>query len=362
MNWFITTTNRCNLSCKYCQNEPHPDLPIRPSWKVEDLERFVSSDKSPTICFYGGEPLLHMELVQEVMDNIPAEHYTLQTNGLLLHKLPTKYLHQFSSILVSIDGDENRTDDSRGKGTFHKIAANVQDIRERGFEGDLIARMTVHEGSSIFGDVLFLLTDENLGFDHIHWQLDVLWDESIDTRWHDFDKWAKYYNKGISKLVDYWLEKMKTEGEVKGIIPFIGTFKHILNNTSTDLPCEAGLRSFAIRTDGKLTICPLPPEYEFTVVGDITSSTPQTVRNSLEVGSKCKECEVYGLCGGRCLFAEKTKLWGEDGFNKVCDITKHYIAELKKIKPQVLELIEKGVIKSEDFDYPEYNNTTEIIP
>ena len=362
VNWFITTTNRCNLNCKYCGNEPHPDLPVRPSWKIDELVKFISTDSSPTICFYGGEPLLHLDLIQEVMDRITAEHYTLQTNGLLLHKLQSKYLQQFSSILVSIDGDKERTDYSRGKGTFDKVVSNIQDIQSRGFQGDLIARMTAHEGTDIFEDVLFLLQDEQLNFKHVHWQLDVMFDEGINTRWKDFPAWVSHYNIGISKLVRYWLEEMTLKGEVKGIVPFIGTFRHILNDTTTDLPCEAGLRSFAIRTDGKITFCPLPPEYEFSVVGDLADSSPESVRNSLKVGNKCKECEVYGLCGGRCLFAEKTKLWGEEGFDLVCEITKHYIKELQGIKPKVLELIEQGVICYEDFNYPKYNNTTEIIP
>ena len=114
MNWFIITTNRCNLYCKYCQNEPHPNLPIKPNWGVDQLKDFLAKDDSPTICFYGGEPLLFMDKIQEVMDNIPAVHFSLQTNGLLLHKLPTEYLNRFTSILVSLDGDEQITQPCRG--------------------------------------------------------------------------------------------------------------------------------------------------------------------------------------------------------------------------------------------------------
>ncbi|MHA1200112.1 MAG: TIGR04084 family radical SAM/SPASM domain-containing protein, partial [Candidatus Heimdallarchaeaceae archaeon] len=231
----------------------------------------------------------------------------------------------------------------------------------RGFQGDLIARMAVNEKSNILDDVLHLLNTDILTFDNVHWQLDVEWDEGIETRWMKFDKWAEEYNAGISKLVKYWLDEMR-EGKVRGIVPFLGTFKHILNETTTDLPCEAGLRSFAIRTDGKITICPLPPEYDFTVMGDIKGSITQLLENKMMVGNKCQECEVYDLCGGRCLFAEKSKLWGEDGFDKVCNITKHYIKELEEIKEEVLKLINQGIIKYEDFNYPEYNNTTEIIP
>ncbi len=361
MNWFIITTNRCNLFCQYCQNEPHPDLPIEPNWEVEQLAQFLEKDENPTICFYGGEPLIFIELIQEVMDAIPADHYTLQTNGLLLHKLPTEYLNRFSSILISLDGNEKITDYSRGEGTYKKILRNIKDIRSRGYNGDLIARMAVHEKSDVYKDVLHLLNNNNLTFDNVHWQLDVQWDEGIETRWNDFPNWVKLYNKGISKLVRYWLEEMR-EGKIRGIVPFLGIFRNIVNETSTDLPCEAGLRSFAIRTDGVITICPLPPEYEFTIMGDLDSSTPSQLENSLRIGEKCQECEVYGLCGGRCLFAEKSKLWGEEGFEMVCETVKHLIKELEGIKEEVLGLVNNGIIKLENFEYPEYNNTTEIIP
>jgi putative peptide-modifying radical SAM enzyme len=342
-------------------NEPHPDLPLRPAWNTEDLINFLSEDSSPTICFYGGEPLLETEKIFEIMDKIDAIHYTLQTNGLLLNKLPTKYLNRFSTILVSIDGDQKTTDINRGKGTYDKLLANIQDIRSRGFSGDLIARMAISETSTIYEDVVYLIESEELSFDHVHWQLDVQWDEGIETRWRNFPSWMKNYNEGITKLVDYWLGNLE-KGKIRGLVPFLGIFRHIINDRSTDLPCEAGLRSFAIRTDGKITFCPLPPEYEFSIVGDIKTNTSNELENVIGVGKTCLECEVYNLCGGRCLFAEKTKLWGDSGFDLVCETVKHLINELKRIRENIEELIKNGIVKKADFEYPKYNNTTEIIP
>ncbi len=361
MNWFIITSTKCNLFCRYCMNEPHPNLPLEPDWKMEDLQRFLSSDESPSIAFYGGEPLLNWQLIQDVMDQIPAQHFTIQTNGLLLKKIPSEYLSKFSSILVSLDGDKEITDLNRGEGIYDRVTHNIKEIRTRGFEGDLIARMAVSEDSKIYEDVFHLLNAPDLSFNNVHWQIDCQWDEGMNVRWKDFPGWVDKYNKGISKLIHYWLEEMK-RGKVKGIVPFIGIFRHILNNTKTSLPCQGGLTSFAIRTDSKITFCPLPPEYEETVMGDIFSSTPESLKNSAKIKNPCPDCEVYDLCGGRCLFANLYKLWGDEGFNLVCNTVKHLINELNRIKEEVLKLIQKGVIKREFFDYPTYNNTTEIIP
>jgi putative peptide-modifying radical SAM enzyme len=297
----------------------------------------------------------------DVMDEIQAEHYTIQTNGLLLNKIPTEYLLRFSSILVSLDGDREITDLNRGQGTYDIVTSNIQNIRDRGFKGDLIARMTVSEDSEIFEDVTHLLNNPNLSFDNVHWQIDCQWDEGMNVRWNDFPDWVKKYNKGITYLVNYWLEKMK-DGVVRGIVPFLGIFRHILNNTKTSLPCGAGLTSFAIRTDSIITFCPLPPEYEETIIGDMRKETSESLRNSLRIKNPCPDCEVFDLCGGRCLFANLYRLWGEEGFNLVCKTVKHLIHELKRIRNEVVNLIEKGIVKKEDFDYPTYNNTTEIIP
>ncbi len=362
MNWFLVLTNRCNFYCTYCQNEPHPDLPVDASWTVRDIKKFLSLDKHPDIAFYGGEPLLNLELMMDVMDNISAEHFTLQTNGWFLHKVPPQYIKKFDTILVSLDGDKELTNLNRGKGVFERIERNIPIIRENGFKGDLIARMTVTEDSDIYRDVTYLLNQPIMKFDHVHWQLDVLWDDIEHTRWKDLDKWIENYNNGITKLVNDWLKYMQDHGKVKGIVPFIGIFRNILNNTKTTLPCQAGLTSFAIRTDGALTVCPLPPEYDFSVVGHLNKDKPGDIKNSCLIGGPCLTCDVYDLCGGRCLFANKTMLWGEEGFNKVCKTVKHLIYELKRIKNDVEELIKEGTIKKADFDYPTYNNTTEIIP
>ena len=120
--------------------------------------------------------------------------------------------------------------------------------------------------------------------------------------------------------------------------------------------------SFAINPDGKISVCPISPEFTFSIVGDIYESDPNELRNSLKVSNPCPECDSYYLCGGRCLFINKTKLWGEAGFAKVCSSVKHLLKELKSIKNEVSKLIEKNIIKDKEFEYPKFNNGCEIIP
>jgi len=363
MLYFIILTQKCNLTCKYCGNQPNPDIePVEITYDIKTLKNFIQKDPEPIVAFYGGEPLLKIPLMEKIMDEIKAKHYILQTNGIFLHKLKPNYLHKLDTILVSIDGRKETTEYYRGKNTYNLIIKNVRIIRERGYGGDLIARMAVSEKTNIYEDVKHLIELKNPKFDHVHWQLDVQWDLPPYQRYKNFDEWAKRYNKGITKLVKYWIQKMEKEEKVQGIVPFIGIMKTLLNNEKTELRCGAGINSFTITTSGKIIACPIAPEFEWNNIGNIWNSKPEDLPYKVTIGEPCLTCNIYSICGGRCLFANKTKLWGIQGFKKVCNITRHLIRELEKTKPTIEKLIKRGIIKQEEFNYPPYNNTTEIIP
>jgi len=363
MLYFIILTQICNLNCIYCGNTPDPSIePVDITYKIKDLKNFLDNDPDAVIAFYGGEPLLRMELMKRIMDEVKARRYILQTNGLLLKNLETKYLKRFDTILVSIDGREEVNDFYRGKGTYRRVIENVRDIKERGFRGDLIARMAVSERTDIFEDVRHLLNVGDPWFDHVHWQLDVMWDHPPYQRYRNFDEWIKKYNLGITELINYWINTMKEDGKVLGIVPFIGIMKTLLYNEKVELRCGAGINAFAVTTSGRLLACPIAPEFEWNHVGNIFENKPFEIVRKVAVGEPCTSCEIRHICGGRCLFANKTKLWGEEGFRKVCGTVKHLVRELQRVKGEVVKLIKLGVVKREDFNYPEYNNTTEIIP
>jgi radical SAM protein with 4Fe4S-binding SPASM domain len=136
----------------------------------------------------------------------------------------------------------------------------------------------------------------------------------------------------------------------------------LVTGETSAMRCGSGLDTFAIHVDGSIGVCPISPDWEFSIVGDIWKTKPKELVECMKVDEPCPSCEEFGVCGGRCLFANKQRLWGEDGFEKVCDITRHLISELRRHAPRVKELIESGTVSIEDFNYPVYNNGCEIIP
>jgi MoaA/NifB/PqqE/SkfB family radical SAM enzyme len=154
MQYHLVLTERCNLNCTYCGGTRHIEgLPLDPTYSIEDLETFISGDPEPVIGFYGGEPTLALGLMAEVMDNVPAKAFTLQTNGTRLSEISDEYLHRLHSILVSIDGGKEVTDHNRGAGAYEEVLRNVRDIRSRGYKGDLVARMAYSNHGDIYRDV-----------------------------------------------------------------------------------------------------------------------------------------------------------------------------------------------------------------
>ena len=361
MQYHLVLTERCNLSCSYCGGTRHQEgLPLDHVYSISDLKRFIEKDPEPVIEFYGGEPTLALDFMYKVMDNISAKAYTLQTNATHLSELDDAHLRRLHSILVSIDGGREVTDLNRGAGTYDKVIRNLKKVKSRGYEGDIVARMAFSKNGDIKRDVCHLLWLSDPKFDHIHWQLDVFWNEL--EKWNDLESWLVRYEDGISEIVQIFYNGL-TKGKVLGVVPFIPLLRTLL--TREPVPhiwCGSGVDSFAIMTSGNIEVCPIAPELPYSNVGNIYDNSPEDLRDALRVGPPCTECEDLWVCGGRCLFANETMFWGRDLFDRVCDATRHMISELESIVEPTRKLLERGIISKDAFDYPKLNNGCEVIP
>ncbi|TFG14645.1 TIGR04084 family radical SAM/SPASM domain-containing protein [Candidatus Thorarchaeota archaeon] len=360
MNYHLILTRKCNLNCVYCHGGEYEGADTEIKYPLGDLMEFLSLDPDPQLMFYGGEPTLRPRLLEDIMRKIPDSRFMLQTNATHLDEISPEYVRKFHSILVSVDGKRSTTDHYRSEGIYDSVISSVRWLRKIGYQGDIVARMAVSEETDIYRDVVHLLELTEPKFDHVHWQLNVVWD--AEGNWTNYDKWVESsYKPGIEKLIDYWVAAMRT-GEVMGVVPFLPIMRDILSGDSSMLRCGSGIDTFAIHVDGSIGVCPISPDWDFSIVGDIRSTKPEELKNIMKVQEPCPSCEIYDLCGGRCLFANRQRLWGEDGFRKICDTVFHLIDNLRMVTPEVKELLEQNVIESESFDYPEFNNGCEIIP
>lgn len=120
-------TRDCNLDCSYCYQHPRTpsSIPGDIQRKAIELASIHSTSYLP-IGFFGGEPLLRLDLLQEAVAltetlsrerGIPAIH-TLATNGTLLDLETARWLseHRFL-VQLSLDGMSEAHDAHRGTRT-----------------------------------------------------------------------------------------------------------------------------------------------------------------------------------------------------------------------------------------------------
>ena len=376
MFFHVILTSDCNLQCKYCFGESLDDfdedfgddievdyeLPRKLSYDLDLLKDFCQKDPECVLTFYGGEPLLGIDNLRQIMDKVEPKHFMIQTNGLLLDKLDPKYVNRFHTILVSIDGQEELTDYYRGKGTFRKVIENLKLIRKNGFAGELIARMTIMEQTDIYKQVRWLLDNDEFSFSSIHWQLNAgFWGNDYQRR--NFEEWTKTnYVPGVRAIARFWVDQMQQKGIVLKLYPLLGIAESLLHEEKNCLMrCGGGWINYAIQTDGYIIPCPTMWGMKEYYLGHIKDADPTKLKQMFVNEKPCSQCSILGICGGRCLYTNITKRWNDEAYGKVCFTIEQLIETVKSEVPRIQQLIKNKQIKLEDFDYLKYNGC-EIIP
>ena len=181
----LVTTDSCNLACRYCFVEQHPHFMsfdiakaavdwIITNYKWRENNGFLRSDETPSVYFFGGEPMLMYESIIVPTVNYCHEQYPdfkfifgMTTNGTLLDEEKILWLkkHNFY-ILLSIDGDKPTQDYNRPcqdltKSSFDLLKPNLP-ILVRLFK-DLTFRSTIYPDTVeyLYDNYLFA---ESLGF------------------------------------------------------------------------------------------------------------------------------------------------------------------------------------------------------
>ncbi len=157
-NIVFQITDICNLNCTYCcfgdmyENQrfiknKHMDLStvkkiIRymiPYWN-SDIN--ISKNNQIRIGFYGGEPLLNIDLVKKVVDifsklklnNNASFGYNMTTNGMLLDKHIDFLVEHNFDLLISLDGDKKSNSlrlDKRGNESYDIVFGNIKKIKTK---------------------------------------------------------------------------------------------------------------------------------------------------------------------------------------------------------------------------------------
>lgn len=164
---YIAFSTLCNFSCVYCYEEGQTERKhvmdietINETLKWYESRIIENNYKEMRITLFGGEPLIHKELIKIFIEGIHviAKKYdcvlslAIVTNGYLLDNDIIDFLNKYNlvEIQITLDGLEEKHDQRRplrnGGRTFHKIIENV--INAKKFNGRFLFRVSFDRNNS----------------------------------------------------------------------------------------------------------------------------------------------------------------------------------------------------------------------
>ncbi len=130
-------TSDCDFDCSYCYQKKEKEyLDITTARRAIDFFFTFLADEC-FINFYGGEPLLSVEQIKEVVSYIQHKnrnlkkkiHYSITSNGNLINKDVLQFLNKNSfTFVLSFDGLGQ--DVSRKKGSFDHLCSSLEKLLE----------------------------------------------------------------------------------------------------------------------------------------------------------------------------------------------------------------------------------------
>ncbi len=144
----LIVTEDCNLACRYCpQAAVRPESPRRMPLSVarQALTHFAERCRdveAPAVSFYGGEPLLRLKLIEQVIGCARAHPawppflFKIDTNGTLLGEAAIELIaREKIHLQVSLDGPRRTHDRWRvrrdGRGTHAAVMTGLHRLLER---------------------------------------------------------------------------------------------------------------------------------------------------------------------------------------------------------------------------------------
>ena len=324
----LMVTHGCNMRCRYCygslsadgwQASPHLYGASTSGMSLETAKKgvdylFETSGRLTdlSVIFFGGEPLLELDLMIKVADYVrkrEAEtekkaNLSLSTNALLLRDgrvmdFLTKYK---VGCQVSIDGPKAIHDQTRcladGNGSYDAVLPGVKRLIQKR-RGRVPARATICHGRVDLPGVLEHLL--SLGFGSVH--LEPARGSSGELMVTPDDVAAiQKQNEAIA----LFLVKRVRENRLfnySNLVKYIRQTRVVRERLAHY--CGAGRTYFALSQDGAFYPCHRFVGLEEYRMGDIASGMDLTLQRKildLTVDNRpgCRECWARYLCGGGC--------------------------------------------------------------
>ena len=311
----------CNLSCDYC---------FAGKGKYKGCAEYMSFDvaknavdfliensgnrKILEMDFFGGEPLMNLEVVKKTVEYAKEQGakrgktflFTLTTNGVLLNEETVNYLNaEMENVVLSLDGRKSVHDGVRktvnGKGSYEVIINNIKNFIKKRGDKHYYVRGTFTNRNLDFGEDVLALAE--IGAEHISLEPVVLdkndplyiGEKDLPAIREEYRRLARVYLKrreNGQKLFNFFHFALDLEGGV--------CLKKRIS------ACGAGNEYFSVTPTGDIFPCHQfadKPQYKMGNVFD--KNLNENIRKifkeaNLYTKEKCQNCFAKYHCSGGC--------------------------------------------------------------
>ena len=208
----LNVTEECNLACKYCFTEHHPNYMTldvakdAAKWLYNNAiesSKIQEKEVIPTIGFFGGEPTLMWDsiivpLISWIEEQNWKFNFGITSNCILMNKEKIDYLLEKNiGLLLSCDGDKysqdfNRPMKNSTKSSFDELSKNLSYIAEKMPNITFRSTITPAIADQLFNNLMFA---GRHGFENVFSIINEFeeWDEkSRLTIEKELDKYCLY--------------------------------------------------------------------------------------------------------------------------------------------------------------------------
>lgn len=322
----LVISQDCNLGCKYCYaqqgsyGENHVGLMTLETLK--NSVKFILSEFRKgvnKIQFFGGEPLLNLDLMEQGCEWITGYFkelglnqpiFTIVTNGTIMNHRVIDMFNKYSFIVtISLDGnkevnDINRIYKNSNKSVFEEVKKNIKQISEkRNFP--LCIEMTVDKQNI----EQFIENRNNLiDIEEIHMlKPDML--HIVPAIWNDTcnknnDTYVDNLKKYFDKVTKYSIDTLETENPLS-IMKVVDMAAKLINKNKKTHFCLAGIKDFSISVKGDIYPCFVFIGKEDFNMGNVNCNNKNSkfsniqevlLDNTFHNCKKCNKCWAKGMC------------------------------------------------------------------
>lgn len=327
---FIMLGEKCNCNCRYClqhvttglveemPQDINPDIYIL----IRELAN-QRKDKAPlTLHFFGGEPLVYLSSLKEVIKNtedISNIRYSMMSNGKLFNKETVEYINKHH-INVGISWDGNASSYTRNYNVMEDNIENILNINDLWLSAVLSKYALPRDILDNFKEIQSK-RDKPIGIN-----IDEIFDTGVPDK-DLFDIDLNKVSEQIDDLCKQYMEQLKTNTidlsniDIVYIDQLIGYVRSWYKNPKpiTRVRCGAGVTVLNMDLQGNFYNC----HNSSLIVGniyqpyqDVLDKLNELDTTSYYYNKECKDCSAISICRGGCKLVEDKRR------KALCDIKK----------------------------------------